>query len=251
MSSAEAFSLRVVESIDSTTAELLRLPLEQAPPGTALLALSQSGGRGRSDRVWESPPGGMYLSVVLRPSTPQGLSLVGARALLDLLESLGLQGMLRWPNDVMLAGRKVGGVLPVARYQGNSLERAVLGVGLNVLQSPASFSPALRSQATSLAQLLPRAAWDVERVARRYLRSLETALASLEREGLPAFCRACEPYLEGLADGRSPVLVQPDQPPQPLATVVGLADDGALRLADGTVLASLGRDQRLRFTEEL
>jgi biotin-[acetyl-CoA-carboxylase] ligase BirA-like protein len=253
MSSANPpFTLRVVEQIDSTNAELLRLPLEQAPPGSALLALRQSQGRGRSDRRWESAPGGMYLSVMLRPSCPQGLALLGARALLDLLDSWGMQGTLRWPNDVMIAGRKLGGVLPVARYQGNSLERAVLGVGVNVLQTQADFPAELRGHVTSLVQQSPRSQWDVVETAQRYLRALETALAALEEQGLAAFCASCEPYLEGLEQsGRTPVLVEPGQPDRALPPIVGLSAEGALLLAGGEVLSQLGRDQRLRFADEL
>lgn len=243
--------LKVVATIDSTNAELMRLSPAQVQPGVALLALTQSGGRGRSDRVWESAPGGMYLSIVLLPKTPQGLSLLGAKALLRLLESYGLRGALRWPNDVMIDGRKLGGVLPVARYQGNRLERAVLGVGLNVAQPLSSFAEELRAHVTTLQTQLPLRSWDVVEVARSYLRALEVEWEALEGAGLGELCRRCEPYLEGLGGSRQPVLVQPGQQARPLAAILGLSDDGGLRLGDGRVLESLARDERLRFSDEL
>lgn len=243
--------LRIVQSIDSTNAELMRLPLGQTQPGTALLALTQSGGRGRSDRVWESPLGGMYLSVVLHPSSPQGLALLGAKAILRLLESYGLRGVLRWPNDVMLGGRKLGGVLPVARYQGNRLERAVLGVGLNVKQSLSGFPADLQGQITTLQLQQPSRTWDVPEVAVSYLQALEVEGEMLETEGLPALCRRCEAYLEGLQGGRRAVLVQPGQPSRPLPAILGLTENGALRLAGGGTLEALGREERLRFEDEL
>ena len=244
--------LTIVEEIDSTNAELLRVSLDDAPPGSALLALSQSGGKGRSDRVWESPPGGMYLSVMLLPSNPQGLSLLGAKAILRLLESYGLQGKLRWPNDVMLEGKKLGGVLPVARYQGNRLERAVLGVGLNVCQPLEAFPAELRDHVTTLQHRQPSPDWgDVPRVARAYLRSLEVEWEAFQAEGLARLCAQCEPYLEGLTSDRLPALVQPGQPPRILSPIEGLTPEGALRLRGGQVLDALGREERLRFVDEL
>jgi BirA family biotin operon repressor/biotin-[acetyl-CoA-carboxylase] ligase len=248
---SSSFALTVVENLDSTTAELLRRPLGEAAVGTALLALRQSGGRGRSERVWESPPGGMYLSVVLRPYEPRGLSLLGALVALELLQRYGLSPRLRWPNDVMLQGRKIAGVLPVARYQGNRLERAVLGVGLNVRQAPESFPLELRGHVTTLAGLLPQRAWEVVEVARDYLAGLEQQLERLQQEGLESLCRRCEDYLEGLRQERVPVLVTAGQAVRPLPGIVGLAPDGALMLDGGQRLHGLGRDERLRFQDEV
>lgn len=238
----------MVDTIDSTNSELLRLPREQALPGTALLALTQSGGKGRFDRVFESPRGGMYLSAVLEPQELHALCLLGAKALLRLLDHFGLQGELRWPNDVLLRGRKIGGVLPVARFYGNLLERAVLGVGLNVAASPDCFPQELRPELTSLSQALPKAEkWDVVAVARDYLEALELESAFLESGGMAQFCRSCEPYLLGLGDGLVPVLVEPGSPPRTLAAIRGLDSDGSLLLEDGERLSALGREQRLRL----
>jgi BirA family biotin operon repressor/biotin-[acetyl-CoA-carboxylase] ligase len=192
----------------------------------------------------------MYLSAALLPRWPQGLSLLGAKALLRLVESFGLRGKLRWPNDVTLEGRKIGGVLPVARYQGNALERAILGVGLNVCQPLQAFPAELRPSLTTLALACPGTDWDVPKVARAYLRALEVEMADLEQHGLARLSRACEPYLEGLGDGRLPVLVTPDQRHQSLPPVAGLSPTGALLLEGGEVLDTLGRDQRLRFSDE-
>lgn len=241
----------MVPTIDSTNAELLRLPVEQAPPGSALLALSQTGGRGRSERVWESPPGGMYLSVVLLPREPQGLALLGAWALLRLLQEFGLSPRLRWPNDVMVGGKKIGGVLPVARYQGNRLERAILGVGLNVAQEAVAFPEELRSQLTTLAREATESVPSVPTLAHRYLDTLALEMERMEETGLSALCLTCQPYLEGVGEpGRLAVLVEPGQPPRILGEVAGLAGDGALLLKSGQSLATLGRQERLRFSDE-
>ncbi len=152
----------------------------------------------------------------------------------------------------MLGGKKLGGVLPVARYQGNALERAVLGVGLNVCQSRHDFPADLREQLTTLLHHRPELSWDVVEVAASYLRALEVEWETLEGEGgMQRLCAECEPYLEGLGDGRHPVLVAPGQAPRLLPAILGLSAEGALRLEGGQLLASLGRDQRLRFADEI
>lgn len=240
--------LEVVEMIDSTTAELLRRPSSQAAPGTALLALRQQAGKGRSERAWISPLGGMYLSLVVEVDKPQGLALLGAKALLDLVSGFGVKAKLRWPNDVMVSGRKLGGVLPVVRYAGNRLERAVLGVGLNVCPEVSHFPDDL--EFTTLASERPEVAWSVPDVARRYLAKFETHLNILSSQGLACFVEHCQSDLEGTDPGRIPILVEPGVAPRRLAPIVGLDHDGALRLSDGTRLESLGREQRLRFADE-
>lgn len=248
-----SWSLRVVERIDSTTAELLRCPIEQAQPGTALLALEQSGGKGRSDRPFLSPPGGMYLSVSLRPREPDGLSLLGSMALVVLLRRLGVASKLRWPNDVTVGGKKIAGVLPVARYSGNQLERAVLGVGFNISTPFEQFPEELRPGVTTLERELPggSASPEVLALTRDYLEVLEDELQALELSGLPALALRCETVLEALGEERRPCLVEPGQPPVELSPIVGLDGRGALLLEDGHRLEALGRDQRLRFTDEL
>ncbi len=240
------FDLEVVESIDSTTLELMRRRAPDAPVGKALLARTQDGGRGRSERVWESPSGGMYLSIVLKSSFPHGLSLLGAKALLEYLRRFSLVAQLRWPNDVIVSGRKVGGVLPVVRYVGNRMERAVLGVGLNVAQDSQDFSPELRPFLTTLAQECSPRSWDTVEVAKGYLAVLLEELEKLNREGVAVLASRCESDLEGLGDPRPVVLVEPGKEPLVLSEVVGLDSDGALRLRCGR-LDGLGRDQRLRL----
>lgn len=247
------WSLRVVDLIDSTNAELLRCPTEQAEPGAALLALEQSGGRGRADRLFVSPPGGMYLSVSLRPREPDGLSLLGAMAVVGLLQNLGLSPSLRWPNDVTLNGKKIAGVLPVARYSGNRLERAVLGVGLNIRQPASAFPEELLPFVTTLLWEQPDLGelLQVEALTRDFLEVLGDELQALELSGLPALCLRCETVLEGLGGERRPCLVAPNQPPEELAPISGLDPRGALLFADGRRLDALGRDQRLRFADEI
>lgn len=109
-----------------------------APHGTAVAAREQTGGRGRRGRAWIAPPGGLWLSIVLRPASAEAVECLGLRAGLavaDALESAlpGLPGLqLKWPNDLMLGDRKIGGLLGEARWDPTGPGWIVLGIGVNL-----------------------------------------------------------------------------------------------------------------------
>ena len=124
--------------------------------GTAVLADEQTEGRGRDGRTWRSPAGGVWLGMVLRPghvalgALSVRAGLVVADAVDELLGTAAAQ--LKWPNDVLLADRKVAGVLCEMRWQGESPEWLALGVGVNVCNEiPAE----LASRAVALAEFVP------------------------------------------------------------------------------------------------
>ena len=124
-----------VGRIGSTMDRLHELAEQGAPAGTAVLAEAQTGGRGSRGRAWHSPPGGLWLSVLYRPPAPDGVELLSLRlgllvaAALETLAA-GLPVMVKWPNDLMLHDRKLGGMLCEARWQGESLAWVVAGLGL-------------------------------------------------------------------------------------------------------------------------
>jgi BirA family biotin operon repressor/biotin-[acetyl-CoA-carboxylase] ligase len=136
--------LRVEESLPSTSDLLLRLAAAGEREGLAVLARRQTAGRGRDGRGWQSPPGNLYLSLLLRPDAPAreapAWSLLAAVALAEALEE-GLPDTaalrLKWPNDVMLRGRKLAGVLceSAARDDGR-LDWLVVGLGANLAVAP-------------------------------------------------------------------------------------------------------------------
>lgn len=108
-----------------------------AETGTAVVAGEQTGGRGSRGRVWHSPPGGLWLSVLLRPAEEGPVELLGLRvglAVARCLEEVGLPQpvLLKWPNDLMLGEQKVGGILCEARWHGDVLGWVTVGLGLNV-----------------------------------------------------------------------------------------------------------------------
>ena len=143
-------------SIDSTNEEIRRRAKTGAPEGTAVMAESQTAGRGRRGRVWVSPPGNLYCSLLLRPQcAPKdagnlsfAAALAVAEALLPLLPE-GIDLRFKWPNDVLLDGKKVAGILIESEVEGGSLSFAVVGAGINVANSP----PDTEFPATSLAAI--------------------------------------------------------------------------------------------------
>lgn len=147
--------LHLFRSIGSTNDFAAERAAAGAPAGTLVLAEHQSTGRGRRGRVWQTSPGdALLLSMVFRtggagPHGPAPLR-VGL-AVAEALESVGAPCVIKWPNDVLVDGRKVAGVLCEA-----AAGTVVAGVGVNVRQGPDDWPPGLRAQATSLREALGR-----------------------------------------------------------------------------------------------
>jgi BirA family biotin operon repressor/biotin-[acetyl-CoA-carboxylase] ligase len=170
-----------LDSVTSTSDVARRLAQRGDPEGTLVIAEEQTAGRGRQGRRWIAPPGSsLLLSIVFRPSLapaelPQLLmasSLAVAQAVED---STGLPVRLKWPNDILLEGKKTGGILIEAGISGDKLDYAVVGIGLNVNLDPAEI-PEIAGHATSLSTQLGR------RVPRPEV--LQSLLQSLEQEYL-------------------------------------------------------------------
>ncbi len=149
--------------VTSTSAVAAALAASGEREGTVVLAERQTAGRGRFGRAWTSPPGlGLWFSTILRPPIPVAgapvLTQVAAVAVAEGIEDVAgpLPGGIKWPNDVLLAGRKVAGILTelVARGDGAAI---ILGVGVNVNQGPGDFPAALGGKAGSVAMAAGRA----------------------------------------------------------------------------------------------
>lgn len=131
-------AVRWFESVGSTQDEGHRLAAEGAQHGTAVAARTQTDGRGMRGRSWDSGDGGLWLSVVVRPPATTALELTPIRvglalaALLETLPGMRERILLKWPNDLYIRDRKLGGVLAEGRWQGDSLHWVVVGIGLNV-----------------------------------------------------------------------------------------------------------------------
>jgi len=148
--------------IDSTNSGAFDAAAAGAPDGAVIVADEQRAGRGRSGRTWNSPTGcNLYLSILLRgpflPSVVTGLPFLAAVATRDAVADVtGLITQFKWPNDLILHDRKVGGILVEARSAGGETTLAVVGIGVNV-NWPRSAMPAeLQATATSLMSELGR-----------------------------------------------------------------------------------------------
>ena len=144
----EILRFDAVESTNDTAKELLG---ERAREGTVVVAERQVAGRGRHGRAWFSPPGGLYCSVVLKPSPDQVqfLNLVSGMPVVKALRHWSVLATLRWPNDVVFRDRKIGGVLCEGVYHHEEFY-VVAGIGVNT-NVPMDRLPAeVRATATSL-----------------------------------------------------------------------------------------------------
>jgi BirA family transcriptional regulator, biotin operon repressor / biotin---[acetyl-CoA-carboxylase] ligase len=150
------------ERLESTNAFASVLAKRAAPHGSVVLAASQSAGRGRWNRRWDSAPGGLYLSIVLRPAGREiaSLGLLPLVCALAAAEALsrgaGIDARLHWPNDLHVDRRKIGGILCESSFTGTRLDSAVMGIGINVNQPAEGFSRDVASRATSVRALVGR-----------------------------------------------------------------------------------------------
>lgn len=157
---------------DSTNVRARELAAGGAPDGTVVTATAQSDGRGRQGRTWTAPPGRALLCSTVIRDPPQLLPLAAGVAVAEVAAELsGRSVLVKWPNDVLLDGGKVAGILVEGRPQEHW---AVLGIGLNVALRAGDFPPELRDTAATLA--LPRT--QIEPVLARLLRSLERWVAA-------------------------------------------------------------------------
>lgn len=125
------------DRLGSTQDEIHHLAAEGAPAGTVVVAAEQETGRGSRGRRWASPRGGLWLSFLCRPARSVGVEVLSLRVGLEAAEALAEVGglppvALKWPNDLIVRDRKIGGILCEARWQGDLLGWIAIGIGLNV-----------------------------------------------------------------------------------------------------------------------
>jgi BirA family transcriptional regulator, biotin operon repressor / biotin---[acetyl-CoA-carboxylase] ligase len=129
------FVVHWFESLASTNQTLWQLMAQHPQEGTVVMAREQQAGKGQWGRQWQSPPGGLYLSIALMPclSVEQGsqLTLCSAWGIATALRQQGVPVELKWLNDLVVSGRKLGGILTETKIQQGAIRQAVIGIGLN------------------------------------------------------------------------------------------------------------------------
>ncbi len=142
------------QSLGSTMDEAEAQARAGAQEGTVVLAETQTGGRGRFGRRWASPPGNIYMSIILRPP-PEATPLISVAASLAVARAISqaapLKPRIKWPNDVLLQGKKVSGILVEGTIDAQGRGYSIAGIGVNVESDP-SQEPGLESVATSVSQ---------------------------------------------------------------------------------------------------
>jgi len=129
------------QELDSTMNRATALAREGCPGGTVVIAEKQLQGRGRMQRQWQSEAGGLYFSIVLRPDLPpRTCPVVNLAVALDLVESLanccGIAARVKWPNDVLVDGRKIAGILSQMEVEADQVTFLNIGIGINLNNRP-------------------------------------------------------------------------------------------------------------------
>ena len=232
------YTLIALDEAGSTNDEAKARATAGAAEGTVVRAREQRAGRGRRGRIWESPPGNLYCSVLLRPACEARrvaqLSFVAALAVLDLVdERLPGRARCKWPNDILVDGSKVAGILLESALQSNGrVDWVVLGIGVNLVSHPGLEGPI---PSTSLVAV-GAPALTPEDALPPLLAALTRRRSEWERQGFAAVRRAWLGRAHGLggpvtvANGRETLT----------GTFEGLDEEGALMLArDGEAPLSI------------
>jgi BirA family biotin operon repressor/biotin-[acetyl-CoA-carboxylase] ligase len=224
--------IKYFDSVGSTNDEALAWAANDAKDLSLVIADEQTAGRGRLDRKWFTPPGTAFaFSVILRPTESEreylsrivGLS---ALAVADVLRARRLTPQIKWPNDVLLLGRKVAGILVESVWSGEDVDCLVIGIGVNVLKGSVPPAHILHFPATSLEDEL---GYPPDRL--EMLFEILAALINLRPQlDTDEFINR---WAESLAFLGEQVQVEVGSEPPVIGQVLGLESDGSLRLRDG------------------
>jgi BirA family biotin operon repressor/biotin-[acetyl-CoA-carboxylase] ligase len=243
LSSLSLGDFRYFDTIGSTNDEALAWASQGAPDFSLIIADEQTSGRGRMDRKWFTPPSAaLALSLILRPTNterahPSRTTGLLALSLAESLLQLGLAPQIKWPNDVLLGGRKVAGILVESSWMGERLDAMILGMGVNVLNIAIPPADQLLFPATSIETELRH---PIDRT--ELLKNILTRVLDWRPKlGTDAFLKAWEGYL---AFHGQQVQVEGRGGNPIVGELLGLEADGSLRLQN-----EHGRFVTVRFGE--
>jgi BirA family biotin operon repressor/biotin-[acetyl-CoA-carboxylase] ligase len=224
-------ALRYYDEIESTNAEAKSLAADGAPEGTVVIAECQTAGRGRLGRRWTSPAGkGLLFSVILRPALPMSdahlLTLVAATAAAEAIEThTGVAVRIKWPNDLYVDDRKLGGILTEVSGEQDEIDWVIVGIGVNVNTEYGELPVPLRRTAASLKMAGGRL-FDRSELLALILLSLEASYVATLRNG---FGSALKTFRDRDYLSRKTVSVQTREGPV-VGEALGIDDRGALLL---------------------
>ena len=224
--------IRYKDSVGSTNSVAFDLAMAGCGEGTCVIAETQDAGRGRLRRNWRSPYGkNIYMSFVLRPalhpSEVSPLTFISCLAAFDTLTSMGLTPTLKWPNDVLVKGRKVCGTLIELIVEPDTVRFVVIGIGLNVNMEETDMDEEIRGRATSLF-LETGNRFERARVCGMLLNNLEKYYEVVKDRGVDEICRLWEERAH--IRGVSMEIVQADRIYRGVSE--GIGRDGAMLLRE-------------------
>lgn len=189
--------IHLLESAFSTQMEAIQLAEEGADAGTLVIADMQTNGRGRLGRNWFSPAGkGIWMSLILRPELPirqmpQLTLLTGVAVCSAIRNVTGLTAGLKWPNDILIEGRKICGILLEAATEDNQVRYCIAGIGIDVNMSEQDYPEELRSIATSL-KMEAGSSVSRSRLIGEVMNELEKRYIQYEQEGFSPILKEWE-----------------------------------------------------------
>jgi BirA family biotin operon repressor/biotin-[acetyl-CoA-carboxylase] ligase len=226
------------QEVTSTNILAMELAADGAPEGTVVIAEMQTSGKGRLGRKWISPKGNIYFSVVLRPNIPIHkaplITLMGAVAVAEAIRTTyGLEAGIKWPNDILVSGKKVSGLLTEMSAEQDRIRHIVLGIGVDVNMEMDELPPDVYSLTTTLAAevgakinrtaLLQQVLRDLERWYQKFLGNEKDVLNEWKKLNMTVGNRitvsGAGEALDGLAQG-----VDND------GRLIVRLDDGAIRM---------------------
>lgn len=219
----------------STNSQAWQLAEQGAADGEIVVAEAQSAGRGRLGRQWASPPfANLYLSIVLRPRLAPTeiaqVTLMAAVALADAVSGfIPNRPTIKWPNDILVDGKKLAGILTELACDENGVKFVILGIGVNVNYQPAAMPAAIGGRATSMLALVQS---EVPREAflTRLIQDLDRCYGVLESAGFSALAPRWESYF-GLRGAAVKVAMVNETL---IGRALGLDRDGALLVEDAS-----------------
>ena len=221
-----------------------------ADEGTVIFAEEQSAGKGRLGRTWISPRGGLYFSIILKPkikvSDAVKLVFVASLAVAETIRDLyGLNAETKWPNDVLVDGKKVCGILAETSSIGERLKFVVLGIGINAnFNVKEAFPKELQESATSLQDVLGRKV-EIEKLFKKLLERLERLYTLFLKNGFTQILEKWKKFASFL--GCQVEVLSDSQ--KWIGLALNVEEDGSLslKLENGTVKRFLSGDITLRL----
>ncbi|ABR50606.1 biotin--acetyl-CoA-carboxylase ligase [Alkaliphilus metalliredigens QYMF] len=228
--------IKYFDTIDSTNTYSKTIALE-VPHGTIVMSDEQVGGRGRLGRNWSSPKGeGIWMSLILKPGIPpnEGMKvshIAAAAVCKGIREITGLEALVKWPNDIVINGKKVCGILTEVAGELNEIHYLIVGIGINV--NNIDFPTELEEKASSLL-IEGKKKYDRKELIVKIISIFEKFYDSFIKEGsLEEVLRLCRQYSALI--GREVVIIKGGS--QEAAKVLGMTDEGFLEveLSDGRI----------------